>query len=136
MRVERVALGLGALVCAGGVALAAPEPHEPDELPSAPSEGEVIEIVDTLPREAAAEERITAAELKLRPRRTPGQLLQSTPGLFVGQHAGGGKADQIFLRGFDADHGTDVAIFVDGVPVNTPSHAHGHGYADMHFVIP
>ena len=58
------------------------------------------------------------------------------PGLFIGQHAGGGKAEQIFLRGFDIDHGTDINISVDGMPVNMVSHAHGQGYADLHFVIP
>ena len=58
------------------------------------------------------------------------------PGLFIAQHQGGGKAEQIFLRGFDVDHGTDVKITVDGMPVNMVSHAHGQGYADMHFVIP
>ena len=58
------------------------------------------------------------------------------PGLFIGQHAGGGKAEQIFLRGFDIDHGTDIGITVDGLPVNMVSHAHGQGYADLHFVIP
>lgn len=52
------------------------------------------------------------------------------------QHSGGGKANQYFLRGFDADHGTDVALFVDGVPVNMVSHGHGQGYADFHFLIP
>lgn len=64
------------------------------------------------------------------------QILQRVPGLFIGQHAGGGKAEQLFLRGFDIDHGTDVAISVDGLPVNMVSHAHGQGYADLHFVIP
>ena len=58
------------------------------------------------------------------------------PGLFIGQHAGGGKAEQLFLRGFDLDHGTDVRLSVDGMPVNMVSHAHGQGYADLHFVIP
>lgn len=58
------------------------------------------------------------------------------PGLVIAQHAGGGKAEQIFLRGFDADHGTDVAVSVDGTPVNMVSHAHGQGYADLHFLIP
>jgi outer membrane receptor protein involved in Fe transport len=66
----------------------------------------------------------------------PGDLLEVTPGLEVGQHAGGGKANQYLIRGFDADHGTDLALFVDGVPVNIRSHAHGQGYADFHFVIP
>jgi outer membrane receptor protein involved in Fe transport len=54
----------------------------------------------------------------------------------IAQHQGGGKADQLFLRGFDADHGTDVAIFIDDVPVNMPSHGHGQGFADLHFLIP
>jgi hypothetical protein len=58
------------------------------------------------------------------------------PGLFLAQHAGGGKAEQIFLRGYDIDHGTDLNVSVDGMPVNMVSHAHGQGYADMHFIIP
>ncbi len=64
------------------------------------------------------------------------EILRKVPGLIIGQHAGGGKAEQIFLRGFDVDHGTDIAISVDGLPVNLPSHAHGQGYSDLHFVIP
>jgi outer membrane receptor protein involved in Fe transport len=64
------------------------------------------------------------------------EILRKVPGLIIGQHAGGGKAEQLFLRGFDVDHGTDVALDVDGLPVNMPSHAHGQGYADLHFVIP
>lgn len=64
------------------------------------------------------------------------ELLKLVPGLFIGQHAGGGKAEQLFLRGFDLDHGTDIAIHVDGMPVNMVSHAHGQGYADLHFLIP
>jgi outer membrane receptor protein involved in Fe transport len=58
------------------------------------------------------------------------------PGLYTNQHAGGGKANQYFLRGFDADHGTDILISVDGVPVNMVSHGHGQGYADLNWVIP
>lgn len=63
-------------------------------------------------------------------------VLRQVPGVVIGQHAGGGKAEQIFLRGFDIDHGTDLSISVDGLPVNMVSHAHGQGYADLHFVIP
>ena len=87
--------------------------------------------------EAASEIGIGQAELHLRPRsERSGDLVEAVPGMFTAQHAGGGKADQYFLRGFDADHGTDVAFFVDGVPVNLPSHAHGQGFSDLHFVIP
>lgn len=75
-------------------------------------------------------------DLELQPVGSSQDLLRKVPGLFIGQHAGGGKAEQLFLRGFDVDHGTDVNISVDGMPVNMVSHAHGQGYADLHFLIP
>ena len=79
---------------------------------------------------------ISAVDIRLRPVNTSQDVLRIVPGLFIAQHAGGGKAEQIFLRGFDIDHGTDIAITVDGMPVNMVSHAHGQGYADLHFLIP
>lgn len=79
---------------------------------------------------------ISKIDLSIRPVSSAQEFLRYVPGLFIAQHQGGGKAEQIFLRGFDVDHGTDVQITVDGMPVNMPSHAHGQGYADMHFVIP
>ena len=79
---------------------------------------------------------ITHIDQTLRPVTSAQDLLRLVPGLFIAQHAGGGKAEQIFLRGFDADHGTDFAISVDGLPVNMVSQGHGQGYADFHFVIP
>ena len=65
-----------------------------------------------------------------------GEVLETVPGLIITQHAGGGKANQYFLRGFNLDHGTDFAVFLDDMPLNLPSHAHGEGYADMNTVIP
>ena len=79
---------------------------------------------------------ISDLDIHLRPINNSQEILRSVPGLFIGQHAGGGKAEQLFIRGFDVDHGTDVNISVDGMPVNMVSHAHGQGYADLHFVIP
>jgi hypothetical protein len=79
---------------------------------------------------------ISDLDIHLRPINNSQEVLRMVPGLFIGQHAGGGKAEQIFLRGFDLDHGTDINISVDGLPVNMVSHAHGQGYADLHFVIP
>jgi len=79
---------------------------------------------------------ISGIDMQLRPINSAQDLMRLVPGLFIAQHQGGGKAEQIFLRGFDADHGTDFAVFVDGMPVNMPSHAHGQGYADSHFMIP
>lgn len=79
---------------------------------------------------------ISKIDLDLKPVKSTQELLRTVPGLFIAQHAGGGKAEQIFLRGFDSDHGTDVQVSVDGIPVNMVSHAHGQGYADAHFIIP
>lgn len=79
---------------------------------------------------------LAKVDLDLKPVRNTQELLRLVPGLFVAQHAGGGKAEQIFLRGFDCDHGTDIQVSVDGLPVNMVSHAHGQGYADSHFIIP
>ena len=79
---------------------------------------------------------ISKIDIQLRDINNSQEVLRLVPGLFIGQHAGGGKAEQIFLRGFDIDHGTDVNISVDGMPVNMVSHAHGQGYADLHFLIP
>jgi len=79
---------------------------------------------------------ISALDIRIRPINTTQDVLRTVPGLFIAQHAGGGKAEQMFLRGFDIDHGTDINLSVDGIPVNMVSHAHGQGYADLHFVIP
>jgi outer membrane receptor for Fe3+-dicitrate len=79
---------------------------------------------------------VSAVDLQTNPVSSSQELLRKVPGLFIGQHAGGGKAEQLFLRGFDLDHGTDINISVDGMPVNMVSHGHGQGYADLHFLIP
>jgi outer membrane cobalamin receptor len=79
---------------------------------------------------------LSTLDLSLRPVNSSQDLMRLVPGLFIAQHMGGGKAEQIFLRGFDADHGTDLNVSVDGMPVNMVSHIHGQGYADLHFLIP
>ncbi len=90
----------------------------------------------TITPEVNALSQIVAVDLKTAPVNSSQEILRKVPGLFIGQHAGGGKAEQIFLRGFDIDHGTDINLSVDGMPVNMVSHAHGQGYSDLHFVIP
>jgi len=85
---------------------------------------------------SAGQVTVGAEELKNRPLLRAGEILETLPGLIVTQHAGGGKANQYFMRGFNLDHGTDFAIFLDGMPLNLPSHAHGEGYSDMNIVIP
>jgi hypothetical protein len=99
-------------------------------------DAEIIEINDTAPAESASSVHLSIDDLQYRSRTQVSDILRQVPGLMVSQHAGGGKSDQYFIRGFDTDHGTDIAIFADGVPVNMPSHGHGQGYADTHFLIP
>ena len=84
----------------------------------------------------ASQLRITGQELNARPFTRPGEILEATPGLIVTQHSGEGKANQYFLRGYNLDHGTDLAIYVDDVPVNMRTHAHGEGYADLNWLMP
>lgn len=88
------------------------------------------------PMSAASSDEIRARDFDLRPHSTLIEILNNVPGLVVAQHQGGAKAAQYLIRGFDSDHGTDFALFVDGTPVNLVSHAHGQGYADLNFVIP
>jgi hypothetical protein len=85
---------------------------------------------------AASATTISGADVNAWPFSRPGEALEVVPGLIVTQHSGEGKANQYFLRGFNLDHGTDLAISVDGMPVNMPTHGHGQGYADINFMIP
>jgi outer membrane receptor protein involved in Fe transport len=86
--------------------------------------------------ESATQGTTGRAQLADRPILRSGEILETIPGVIITQHAGGGKANQYFLRGFNLDHGTDFAVFLDGMPLNLPSHAHGEGYSDMNTVIP
>ena len=85
---------------------------------------------------SASQGTVGAKELEERPILRAGEVLEAVPGVIITQHAGGGKANQYFLRGFNLDHGTDFAIYLDDMPLNLPSHAHGEGYSDMNTVIP
>jgi outer membrane receptor protein involved in Fe transport len=108
--------------------------HDPDE-----DVVELPEVTVTGKRSVAASSQqfIPDKELLLQPQGRPAQVLRLIPGFIAVEHSGGaGKADQYLLRGFDADHGTDVAFFTDGMPINFRTHAHGQGYADLNFIIP
>jgi len=124
-----IAAGLSLLPCAG--------------LRAAPTEGQLDEITVTAQRiellgiaSTASEGVVDPEEIALTPAYRPGQLLETVPGLIVTLHSGEGKANQYLLRGYNLDHGTDLATFVDGMPINQPTHAHGQGYTDLNFMIP
>jgi outer membrane receptor protein involved in Fe transport len=124
-----------------GLPVAAPTPSKPP--PQAPTSARLSEVVVTASRldllgEAltASQGSITKKEIELRPIYRIGQLYETVPGLVVTVHSGEGKANQYLLRGFNLDHGTDFASFVDDMPVNRPTNAHGQGYSDQNFLMP
>ena len=86
--------------------------------------------------DAASQGAVTGEGINKRPLLRPGEVLESVPGMIVTQHSGDGKANQFFLRGYNLDHGTDFATWLNGMPVNMPTHAHGQGYTDLNFLIP
>jgi outer membrane receptor protein involved in Fe transport len=114
----------------------APVPGSPSGPEPPPALLEPVIVTAPPPAAASSEQLIPGRDFELRPQGRPADILRLVPGLIIGQHQGGGKSEQYILRGFDADHGADVALFVDGLPINLRSHAHGQGYADQHFVIP
>lgn len=96
-----------------------------------------VGVMTDRPIAASSQQFIPDKEYLLQPQGRPAQVLRLIPGFITVEHSGGaGKADQYFLRGFDADHGTDIAFFADGMPINFRSHAHGQGYTDLNFIIP
>lgn len=86
--------------------------------------------------DTASEGTVTAKQLAARPLLRPAEVMEAIPGMIVTQHSGDGKANQYFLRGFNLDHGSDFATYVNGMPVNMVTHAHGQGYMDLNFLIP
>src|SRR5579872_3764382 len=114
----------------------APEPKDenPVRLPAVVVTGRADSLLGIA--DSATQGTVGAEELAARPILRAGEVLETIPGVIITQHAGGGKANQYFLRGFTLDHGTDIALDLDGMPLNLPSHAHGPGYADFNIVIP
>jgi hydrogenase/urease accessory protein HupE len=108
--------------------------HPPEGVEEIVVEGRATPLVRVA--ESASSGTIGARELERRPTLRPGEVLETIPGVILTQHAGGGKANQFFLRGFNLDHGTDFATSVGGIPVNLPSHGHGQGYTDLNLLIP
>jgi hypothetical protein len=115
----------------------------PCDISAHPAEEALEELLVTGRREHLAGEARSASEgvvgqmdLAIRPLLRPGDVLEAVPGLVVTQHSGSGKSNQMFLRGFNLDHGTDFSTAIDGMPINLRSHGHGQGYTDINFLIP
>lgn len=127
-------------ILAGSIALALPtlllaaDPAVSTAMPEVVVTGRASDLIGTAA--SANEGFVGATDLQARPIFRVGELVETIPGVIVTQHAGGGKANQFFLRGFNLDHGTDLATSVDGMPVNMVTHAHGQGYTDLNLLIP
>lgn len=107
---------------------------KPTPSPKTPSYSTVV--IGLRPLTASSDRRVRNQDFVSLPTRTPSDLLLLVPQLHISQHSGSGKGHQIFLRGFDCEHGDNLSIFFEGVPLNEPSHVHGVGYTDLHFLIP
>ena len=133
-------LGVAGALCAAAPAFAqtAAQPQPQLQSDATPETVRVLGHYDNGvgTSDAASEGTVTAALIASRPALRPGEILEFVPGVIVTQHSGDGKANQYFLRGFNLDHGTDFATYVDGMPVNMRTHAHGQGYTDLNFLIP
>ncbi len=123
---------LAALIILGAASVAVA--HEDEELEEIVVEGRWDARIGMAV--SASEGLVGQSELNLRPRLRTGDMLEAVPGLIVTQHSGTGKSNQMFLRGFNLDHGTDFATWIDGMPINMPTHGHGQGYTDLNFIIP
>ena len=115
---------------AAAPAASAPPPAQ--QLPPVQIRGNYLNGVGS--SDAASAGTVTSTLIEARPTLRPAEVLEFVPGVIVTQHSGGGKANQYFLRGFNLDHGTDFATWVDGMPVNMPTHAHGQGYSDLNWL--
>ncbi|HEY3791054.1 MAG TPA: TonB-dependent receptor plug domain-containing protein, partial [Bradyrhizobium sp.] len=103
---------------------------------TSPPNGANVASGPVVPPNMASQLTLTGEEVNARPVTRPGEILEAVPGLVVTQHSGEGKANQYFLRGYNLDHGTDMAISVDDVPINLRTHAHGQGYSDLNWLMP
>lgn len=94
----------------------------------------VVEAVHDETADAVSTRSLDRDDLDALPARSTDDILRAMPGLHLSAHGGHGKAYQYFLRGFDAVHGGDLAIDVEGVPLNEPSNVHANGYLDLHAI--
>src|SRR5688500_325769 len=139
----RALIGASAVMCAvarAGFAAAQPAAPAAAESQTAKEEedgpGTTVRVQGTRRAGSASETTVERDVIRAAPHKSASDALAVVPGVTVTQHSGQGKAHQIFFRGFDAEHGQDVEIWVAGAPVNEVSNIHGQGYADLHFVMP
>jgi TonB family protein len=80
--------------------------------------------------------RIKRELLEASPRQQTSEMLSAAPGFFVDHEDGEGLGNDVYLRGFDLEHGSGIEMRVGNIPINQPVHVQGQGYADANFIIP
>jgi outer membrane receptor protein involved in Fe transport len=142
-RVGATCLLTGSSLLSPAVPALAQQADTSQSVPADESSLQLEEVEVTAPRldllgtaTTASQGVISNEEIQLTPWYRPGQILETIPGLTVTSHSGEGKANQYLLRGYNLDHGTDLETWVDAMPINQPTHAHGQGYTDLAFMIP
>jgi outer membrane cobalamin receptor len=130
-RCSPTAFAMACAICAANAQESTNKPTRLEEVVVQGREDSLVGVADS-----ATQGTVGAKQLADRPILRSGEILETVPGVIITQHAGGGKANQYFLRGFNLDHGTDFYTELDGMPINLPSHGHGQGYTDMNIVIP
>jgi hypothetical protein len=80
--------------------------------------------------------RVERELLEASPRQQTSEMLSAAPGFFVDHEDGEGIGNDVYLRGFDLDHGSGIEMRLGSIPINIPTHIQGQGYADANFLIP
>ena len=111
----------------------APEEQQPQPGDTVTVFGRAFEQIGKA--QSASEGVVGYADLSTRPISRAAELVEVIPGMIATEHSSGGKANQYFMRGFNLDHGTDFAGFIDGVPINQRSHPHMSGYLDLNLLM-
>jgi len=114
----------------------APAPPSPTPVAESAEFSSRVKASKAPPPRATSDFVLDREILSAAPHQSAGELLASAPGVYIARPEGDAVAHQVYLRGFDAEHGQDIEFTVGGVPVNQPSHMHGQGYADLNFIIP
>ncbi|MGO8968898.1 MAG: TonB family protein [Myxococcaceae bacterium] len=117
------------------VPLPAPPPGPPS--PAEPESIEDVTVRGTRHQDfGTGDFQIELGELASTVGATAAKALELAPGIVIGDEGGLGHAQQIILRGFNADQGTAVEMTFNGIPINQVSNTDAQGYADLNFLIP
>jgi outer membrane receptor protein involved in Fe transport len=138
MRVKRGRFALVVLAFSLSVReLRAEEPAATDATTDVAEPGTVVEVRAMPPASRGlGDVRIGRDMLRASPRQQTSELLSAAPGFFVDHEDGEGLGNDVYLRGWDLEHGSGIEMTLGRVPLNAPVHIRGQGYVDVDFIVP